>query len=92
MTAEPTAGQLMEELLNDLDGVTNIEIDCEKLEYISSSGLRVILMLFKRLREKGGTLAITKPTIKVTEVLKITGFIDIVPPVKNAFQTMLRFK
>ena len=74
-----TAEQLREEMLNDLDGVTNIEVDCEKLSYISSSGLRIILILFKRITAAGDTLVITKPTRKVMEVLKITGLIEIFP-------------
>ena len=72
-----TAEQLLEEILNDLEEITIIEINCEKLSFISSSGLRVLLMLLKRIRERGGELVITGPTRKVTEILNITGFVEI---------------
>ena len=38
-----TAPQLEAELKSDLPGVTNLIMDFEKLEYISSAGLRVLL-------------------------------------------------
>ena len=38
-----TAPQLEAELKSDLPGVTNLVMDFEKLEYISSAGLRVLL-------------------------------------------------
>ncbi|MBP3856458.1 MAG: STAS domain-containing protein [Ruminiclostridium sp.] len=49
-------------------------LDFEHLEYISSSGLRVILRLHKIMSEKGGELVVRKPTRMVTEVLDVTGF------------------
>lgn len=49
-------------------------LDCRKLEYISSSGLRIFLKLKKSVDAKGGqvTLSALQPTVR--EVFDMTGF------------------
>ena len=58
-------------------------IDADKLEYISSAGLRVIL----RLRKEEPKLAIINVAADVYEVLDMTGFTDMVT-VEKAYQRM----
>ena len=58
-------------------------IDADKLEYISSAGLRVIL----RLRKEDPKLAIINVTADVYEVLDMTGFTDMVT-VEKAYPRM----
>ena len=52
----------------------NIEIDCTNLEYISSSGLRLLLTLRKQVAEKGGTLVIRNINDEIRNVFTLTGF------------------
>lgn len=49
-------------------------INLSQLEYISSAGLRVLLMTAKMAKAKGGTVALASPTAVVLDVLKISGF------------------
>ena len=58
-------------------------IDAEKLEYISSAGLRVVL----RLRKEESTLAIINVAAEVYEVFEMTGFTDMVT-VEKAYPRM----
>ena len=58
-------------------------LDADKLEYISSAGLRVIL----RLRKEEPELAIINVAADVYEVLDMTGFTDMVT-VEKAYQRM----
>jgi anti-sigma B factor antagonist len=51
-----------------------LTIDCEKLAYISSAGLRVLLSAHKRL---GGAMKLTHVCELVMEVFDMTGFADI---------------
>lgn len=44
------------------------------LEYISSAGLRIILILQKRLKVRGGEAVIASPTDFVKKILHISGF------------------
>lgn len=71
-----TAPELEAELKETLDGLTSLIIDFEKLEYISSAGLRVLLSAQKRMT-KQGKMQITGANETVMEIFEITGFSDI---------------
>ena len=68
------------ELEKTIDGipadVKELVIDMEKLEYISSAGLRVLLAAQKEM-SKQGTMAISGVNDTVMEVFEVTGFVDI---------------
>jgi len=51
-----------------------IVLDCAKLSYISSSGLRVILMTLKKVKANGGNLVICSLQESIKEVFNICGF------------------
>ena len=54
-----------------------ITIDCRNLEYISSAGLRVILIMIKHLKNSSGmTLRNVSPA--VMDILETTGFTDLI--------------
>lgn len=69
-----TAPDLEKSVLEDLDGINRLECDLEELGYISSAGLRVILLLHKTMSSKKGTLKILHPCDEVMEVFDMTGF------------------
>lgn len=49
-------------------------IDCKALIYISSSGLRLFLMLQKKMSAKKGTLLLRGLSAEIKEIFNITGF------------------
>ncbi|HII84559.1 MAG TPA: STAS domain-containing protein [Methanobacterium subterraneum] len=67
---------LVEEKLDKLidSGKTNIVADLSGVEYISSSGLRVMLSSLKKLNALGGNLKLSSLQPYVMEVFKIAGF------------------
>lgn len=71
-----TAPQLESELKDSLDDVTALTLDMEKLEYISSAGLRVLLSAQKRMNTQG-IIKITHAGETVMEIFEVTGFSDI---------------
>ncbi len=71
-----TAPELEAELKNLLGGVESLTLDCEKLDYISSAGLRVLLTAHKALSGKRGMKVIHVNEV-VQEVFEVTGFSDI---------------
>ena len=52
-------------------------LDMGGLEYISSAGLRVVLLLAKRLKQNGGHLVLCSLQPHVLEVFDISGFLSI---------------
>ena len=56
------------------DDTNSIDIDLSALDYISSAGLRVLLLTAKAAKAKGGAVALLSPRPTVLEVLKSTGF------------------
>ena len=59
--------------LNDFD-VKNIVFDCSKLDFISSSGLRLFLGVLKAAKPKGSKVSITGMSNELKDVFTITGF------------------
>lgn len=51
-----------------------LTVDCSKLEYISSSGLRAFITLLKKSQKAGGVVELTGISESVKEVFDITGF------------------
>ena len=56
----------------------DIEVDCTNMEYTSSQGLRMFLMLQKSVGSKGGKLVLKNMKAQVKEVFDITGFSSII--------------
>lgn len=71
-----TAPELEAELRNSLNGAEALVMDFEKLDYISSAGLRVLLSAHKQMSSKDG-MKITHVNEIVREVFDVTGFSDI---------------
>jgi len=61
-------------LLAALDTHTRVVIDCAALDYISSAGLRVLLVGAKRSRASGGRLVLAALKDNLREVFDISGF------------------
>ena len=72
-----TAPELEAELKASLDDVSELVFDIEKLDYISSAGLRVLLSAHKAMMKKGGKMKVIHVNETVMEVFEITGFADI---------------
>lgn len=71
-----TAPQLDAEISTGLTGITNLVLDFEKLEYVSSAGLRVLLSA-QKIMNKQGEMIIRHVNDDIQEVFDITGFADI---------------
>lgn len=61
------------------EGNNVLILDLVELDYISSAGLRSILTITKKLKEKKGKLLIARLKGMVKEVFEISGFHSIIP-------------
>ena len=65
----------VEEVLMDVAGkFDSLLLDMEKLEYVSSAGLRAFKRVYMELRRKSGTLSAKNVDKAIMEVLEVTGF------------------
>ena len=71
-----TSPQLEETLKDSLDGVTSLVMDFEKLEYISSAGLRVLLSA-QKIMNKQGEMKLIHVNEVINEIFEVPGFSDI---------------
>ena len=71
-----TAPELEKELQASLLGITSLTFDLEKLEYISSAGLRVLLSA-QKIMNRSGEMKVCHVNGTVMEIFEVTGFTDI---------------
>lgn len=69
-----TAPELESFLAKKYESTDTLIFDCEKLVYISSAGLRVLLTAHKRMK---GAMKLIGVSELVMEVLEMTGFADV---------------
>ena len=71
-----TSPQLETQLNPALNGVTDLVFDLEKLVYISSAGLRVLLSA-QKVMNRQGKMTIRKACQDIMDIFDVTGFVDI---------------
>lgn len=71
-----TAPQLEAEVKGSLEGVSELTLDFSGLEYLSSAGLRVILVA-QKIMNKQGRMVVRHVNETILEVFEVTGFRDI---------------
>lgn len=71
-----TSPNLEAELKTALEGIGTLVFDLEKLQYISSAGLRVLLSA-QKVMNKQGNMIVRHASEDVKEIFDVTGFSDI---------------
>jgi len=70
-----TSSQLEETVIGLIDsGEKKLLVDGQQLDYISSAGLRVLLMAAKKLKAGGGKIVLASLKDYIIEVFEIAGF------------------
>ena len=67
------------DILAQLGDHKSLVVDLSAIDYISSAGLRVLLVAAKTARQRGGSLMLVGPKPAIVEILKISGFDKILP-------------
>ncbi len=87
------AQSFQQKVINSIEnGESSILIDFSKINYISSAGLRTLLIIAKRQKDSDGLFAICSLTDNVNQVFKASGFdtiVDIYPDQKSALDKLL---
>jgi anti-anti-sigma factor len=67
-----------QEVMGRLDGAAaGMVFDFTGLTYVSSAGLRVVLVAAKQVKRKGGRFVLCGLTESIREVFKISGFLSV---------------
>ena len=72
-----TAPEFQQEIEPMLGSISELTLDCEKLDYISSAGLRVLLTFEQMLEEQGKKMELRNVNDIIHDVFDVTGFLDI---------------
>ncbi|MBR6101870.1 MAG: STAS domain-containing protein [Ruminococcus sp.] len=67
----PNSAEFKEAIDSLPDEITELTVDMEKLEYISSAGLRLIVAAHKKMN---GALTVTNASVEILDVFRMTGF------------------
>ena len=59
-------------------GDVRVVLDCEGMEYVSSAGLRVLLIGARKCQQGGGKLALASLKPECRSVLEMSGFLSII--------------
>lgn len=87
-----TANQLEDELIPIVDeGEENILVDFSDLDYISSAGLRLLLLAAKKMDKKDCKIILCSMKDFIHEVFEISGFTAIFTIAKNADEALKEF-
>ena len=71
-----TSPQLEGEMHPDIDSATEVTFDLEKLAYISSAGLRVLLSA-QKIMNKQGKMIVRNANADIKDIFTVTGFSNI---------------
>jgi anti-anti-sigma factor len=79
-----TAPEAEKAILSRIDGGENrVVMDFSSLSYISSAGLRVVLVAAKRLRKTNGAFTLFGMNESIHEVFQISGFLSLLSVLEN---------
>ena len=71
-----TAPEFDKVIRNDLKGISSLILDFGKLEYLSSAGLRVLLLAQKTMNQQGN-MVVRNVNSQILDIFEMTGFTNI---------------
>ena len=72
-----TSPEIVEYFQNKLNGLKELELDLESVNYVSSAGLRAILLAQKIMEANQGKMCVSHVCKEVMETFELTCFTDI---------------
>mgnify|MGYP000465144414 CR=1 FL=1 len=66
--------EVREEIISHIDDNSKLVIDMRECEYVSSAGLRLLLIIAKKVKAVGGKGVLAGLVDEVKDVMEITGF------------------
>jgi anti-sigma B factor antagonist len=71
-----TAKEFENAALSAINSKVQVIIDLTKVEFLSSAGLRVLLMIYRQIKAQSGKVVLVGVSEEIQEVMSNTGFIN----------------
>ena len=71
-----TAGYLQSQIMETVAKPKNVLLDLSGVGYISSAGLRILLMIYRHINSKNGKVILVGVSSEIKDVMSMTGFIN----------------
>ncbi len=71
-----TALQAQEVILPLVQGGCKLLLDMSAVEFMSSAGLRMMLLLYRRVSGAGGRIVLSGVSDEIRDTMELTGFLD----------------
>ena len=87
-----TAAELNEYISTQIStGYPQLVIDLSQVEFMSSAGLRAILVSLKECRREGGDLRLAAAQPGIEKVLKLSGFLTVIKSYPSVAEAQVSF-
>ncbi len=71
-----TAPQAQEAILPLIQGDCKLLLDMSSVDFMSSAGLRMMLLLYRRVSGVGGRIVLSGVSDEIKDTMELTGFLD----------------
>lgn len=71
-----TAGELQSQIMGKVNETDNVLLDLTEVDFVSSAGLRVLLMIYRQIKSKNGKVILVGVSEEIKDVMSMTGFIN----------------
>ena len=83
-----SAPEAQTQMLQLAEADTKIVLDMTKVPYMSSAGLRMLLVVYRTVKSRGGTIVLVGLSEELRDTMALTGFLDFFehmkPPTRNS--------
>ncbi len=71
-----TTGELQSKVMESISDTDNVILDMSKVDFVSSAGLRVLLMVYRQIKSQNGKVVLVGVSEEIIDVITMTGFIN----------------
>jgi len=86
-----TAPELQQKILEATAGTNMMVIDLSAVSFVSSAGLRVLLMVYRQVKAKDGKVILAGVSEEIKDVMSMTGFITFFELAETEAEAITKF-
>jgi anti-sigma B factor antagonist len=87
-----TAGELQSQIMGRVTETDKVILDLSKVNFVSSAGLRLLLMIYRQIKSKDGKVILVGVSEEIRDVMSMTGFINFFEFSDTVDESIILFK